>query len=129
MTMRSLPLLMLCLSGCDLFGTVRPTGKPVSEAYGGSHELRLLDVDSPLRAQKKIPVLSTPEVLAVYVPSHAERDILIGEHWVFVKLRDSEWYVDRLREGEPPAAGTADPDSMRALRDLDWSRVVVPHRN
>jgi hypothetical protein len=100
--MRLLPPLLLCLAGCDLFGTVRPSGKPVSEAYGGSHELRVLDVESPLKAQKKIPVLSTPEVFAVYVPSHAERDVMVGEHWYFLKLRDAEWYVDRLREPDPP---------------------------
>ena len=58
-----------------------------------------------------------------------ERDILIGEHWVFVKLRDAEWYVDRLRDPDPPATGDAPIETMRALRDLDWNRVVVPQKN
>jgi len=122
-------LLLIVLTGCDLFGTVRPTGRPVTDAYGGSHELRVLDVESPLRAEKRIPILSTPEVFALYVPSHAERDLMIGEHWLFLKLRDAEWYVDRLAEPDPPASGDAAPETMRPLRDLDWNRIVVPHRN
>jgi hypothetical protein len=127
--MRGLAPLALLLSGCDLFGTVRSTGVPVSEAAGGNHELRILDVDSPLRSQRRIPVLSTPEVFSAYVPSHAERDLLIGEHWLFFKLRESEWFVDRLQSPEPAAAGDAAPETLRPLRDLDWSRVVIPHRN
>ena len=127
--MKYLAPLSILLAGCDLFGTVRPTGKPVSEAYGGSQELRVLDIDSPLRAQKKIPVLSTPELLSVYVPSHVDRDLLIGEHWLFLKLRESEWFVDRLQSPDPPATGDAPPETMRPLRELDWNRIVVPHRN
>jgi len=126
--MKHLAPLALLLSGCDLFGSVRQTGRPVSEAYGGGHELRILDADSPLRGQRKIPVLSTPEVFSAYVPSHVDRDILIGEHWLFFKLRESEWFVDRLQTPEPPATGDAAPEAMRPLRDLDWSRVVIPYR-
>jgi hypothetical protein len=74
-------------------------------------------------------VLSTPEVFAVYVPSHAERDVMVGEHWYFLKLRDAEWYVDRLREPDPPATGDAPPETMRPLNDLDWNRIVISHKN
>lgn len=124
----AVPLILL-LMGCDLFGTVRPTGKPVSEAYSGPQELRILDVDSPLRAQRKVPILSTPEVLSAYVPSHVERDLLIGEHWLFLRLRESEWFIDRLQTPEPPAGGDAAPETLRPLRELDWTRAVVPHKN
>jgi hypothetical protein len=127
--MKYLAPLVLLLCGCELFGTVRPSGKPVSEAYAGSHELRVLDVDSPLRAQQKIPILSTPEVFAVYVPSHAERNVMIGEHWLFLKLRDAEWLVERMQDPAPPTSGDAPAEQLRPLRDLDWNRVVIPHRN
>ncbi len=127
--MKYLSPLLLLLGGCELFGTVRPSGKPVSEAYSGSHELRVLDVDSPLKAQKKIPILSTPEVFAVYVPTHAERDVMIGEHWLFMKLRDAEWLVERIQDPDPPTNGDAPAEQLRPLRDLDWNRVVIPHRN
>ena len=125
---RLAPLLFLAAAGCDLFGGVRVTGRPVSDAYSGGHELRVLDVDSPLRAQKTMPVLSTPEVFAVYVPSHAERDLLIGEHWLFFKLRDAEWFVERLQDPDPPATGDAPPEAMRPLRDLEWDKAVVPYK-
>jgi len=127
--MKRLTPVLLLLSGCDLFGTVRPTGKPVPEAYGGNHELRILDVEPPLRAQKKIPLLSTPEVFAVYASANADGEILFGERWVFLRLRDSEWYVDRFREPDPPASGDAPAESMQPLREMDWQRVVIPHKN
>jgi hypothetical protein len=121
------PLLFL-LAGCDLFGTVRPAGKPVLEAYGGAQELRILDAGSPLLAEKKVPILSTPEVLAVYAPSYADKDIMYGERWLFIRVRDSEWLADRLRDPDPPATGDAPPEAMRPLREMDWMRAVVPHK-
>jgi hypothetical protein len=124
--MRSLPLLLL--AGCDLFGALRATGRPVPEAYAAPHELRVLDVDSPLRAEKRVPILSTPEVFAAYVPSRADGDRMIGEHWIFFKLRESEWYVERLQDPDPPATADAPPESLKPLREIDWSKTVAPHR-
>ena len=121
--------LVILLTGCDLFGTVRPTGKPVSEAYGGNHELRILEVGSPLLAQKKVPLLTTPEVLAIFAPSYSDKDVMYGERWLFIRVRESEWLSDRLRDPDPPATGDASPESMRPLRDMDWQRAVIPHRN
>ena len=124
---RSAPLLLL-LAGCEMFGSVQASGKPVPEAYAGSPELRLLDAESPLRAEQRIPVLSTPEVFAAYVPSHVEGDRMIGEHWIFFKLRDGEWLVERLQDPDPPATGDALPDQLRPLKDLDWKKVVIPYK-
>jgi hypothetical protein len=118
----------LAILGCDTFGAIRATGRPVAEAYASPHELRVLDVDSPLRREPRIPVLSTPEVFAAYVPSHAEADRLIGEHWIFFKLRDAEWFTERLQDPDPPATGDLAPEDMKPLRALDWSKVAVPHR-
>jgi hypothetical protein len=126
--MKPAPLLLLLMAGCDLFGTVRPSGRPVHEAYGGGHELRVLDIDSPLRARKKVPVLSTPEVFAVYVPSHTERDLLIGEHWLFFKLKEAEWFVEKLQDPDPPTTGDAPVEHLKPLRELDWGKVVIPHK-
>lgn len=126
-----LPALALGLNlsgGCSLLGVAPAPGLPVSEAHAGRHDLRILDLESPLRARGRIPVLSTPEVFAVYVPSHVERDLLIGEHWLFLKLRDAEWFIERLQDPDPPADGDAPPESMRPLRDLDWSTLTAPHR-
>ncbi len=126
--MRRLAPLALALAGCEMFGTVRATGRPVAEAHAGASELRILGDDSPLRAEKRIPVLSTPEVFAAYVPSHVEGDRMIGEHWIFFKLRDAEWFVERLQDPDPPASGDALPDQLRPLRDLDWTGVLIPHK-
>ena len=127
--MKNMPILLLLLTGCDLFGSVRPSGRPVSEAYGGSHEIRLLDVESPIRAERKIPILSTPEVFAAYVPGHASGDLMVGEHWLYFRLRESAWLVERLQDPDPPTSGDAAPETMKPLRELDWRKVVLPHRN
>ncbi len=115
------------LAGCHLTGLSLPPGRPVSEAHAGGHDLRMLDTASPLRAREHLPVLSTPEVFAAYVPSHAERDMLIGEHWIFFKLRDAEWFVEKLREPEPPTEGDAPPETLRLLEGLEWKKFVVPY--
>jgi hypothetical protein len=128
-SMKVMTPLLLLLAGCDMFGTVRPTGRPVSEAYSGTAELRVLDIESPLRAQKRIPLLSTPEVFAVYSTAYADGDIMFGDRFLYLRLRESTWLADRLREPEPPATGDAAPEAMRPVKELDWGRVVVPHRN
>ncbi len=119
---------LLCLAGCNLFGSVQASGRPVGEAYGGSHELRVLDVDSPLKREKRVPVISTPEIFAAYVPAHAERDIYFGDRWVFVRLKDSEWLTERLQDTDPPVTGEASPEALRLLRDADWTQIVVPRK-
>jgi hypothetical protein len=127
--MKKLPMLLLLMAGCDLFGSARVSGRPVGDAYGGSHELRVLDAEFPLQAQKKVPVLSTPEVFGAYVPGHALGEVMIGPHWIFLKLSDPSWVVERLRDPDPPTSGDAAPETMRPLRELDWGKVVIPHRN
>lgn len=125
-TLGALPLLLM--AGCELMGSSQPAGRPVSEAYGGAQELRVLDIDSPLRREAQIPVLSTPEIFAVYVPSHADRELLIGEHWLFFKLREAQWFIERLQDPDPPVSGDAAAEQLRPLRDLNWARVVIPRK-
>ncbi len=125
---RVLPPFLLLLGGCSLFGSVSAGGRPVTEAYGGNHELRVLDVDSPLRREKRVPVLTTPEVFAAYVPAHAEPDLYYGDRWVFLKLQEPQWLSERLQQPDPPATGEASPELLRLLRDQDWAQIVVPHK-
>lgn len=128
MNVRAWSPLLLVLGSCSGFGTLQAGGRPVSEAYGGNHELRVLDVETPLRREKRIPVLSTPVVFAAYVPSHAERDVFVGDHWVYFRLGDPQWYSERLQQPEPPATGDAAPESLRPLREADWGKVVIPSK-
>lgn len=41
----------------------------------------------------------------------------------------SEWFIERLQAPDPPATGDAPPETMKPLKELDWSRVVVPYKN
>lgn len=118
--------LFLLGAGC---GLAAPAGRSVAQAYGSGHELRVLDGPSPLRREARIPVLSAPEVFAAYVPSHADRDLLIGEHWIFFRLREAEWFTERGVELEPAADGEAPAEALGPLREIEWGRGVVPHRS
>jgi hypothetical protein len=86
---------------------------------------------SPLRAAKEIPVLSPPEVFAVYVPSHVDRehDLLVGEHWLFFKLSESEWFTERRQAVIPAAGGAATESQLAPLKSLTgFEKAVVPYR-
>ncbi len=126
--MKRLAVLLTLTGGCTHFGSVQAEGRPVSEAYAGGHDLRVLDIDSPLRARKQVPVLSTPEVFAVYVPSHVKRDLMVGEHWIFFKLHDAEWFFEKLQDPDPPADGEVPVERMKPLKELEWDKAIVPHK-
>ena len=123
---------MAAVSGC-ISASLPSGGRPVSEIHPAAepHEIRIADRPSPLRARQKIPVLSPPEVFAVYVPTHIERDrdLMVGEHWVFFKLRDASWFPEQEEEQNPPAAGEATPNDLQRLRASTrdrWAPLVVP---
>jgi hypothetical protein len=116
-------------ASCD-FGRIRADGRPVPEVWGSSGpEVRVAVGPSPLRADREIPLLTAPEVFAVYVPSHLDRsrDLMIGEHWIYFRLRDGEWFIERDREPELPAREEASPDDLKPLRSLEGlDHVVTP---
>jgi hypothetical protein len=128
---RSLILIAVSTLGasCDV-GRIRADGRPVQEAWGtASSELRVSPSGSPLRAEREVPLLSAPEVFAVYLPSRLDRgrDLLIGEHWIFFRLRDGEWFIERDREPELTPAEAATPEDLRPLRALEgMDRAVTP---
>ncbi len=83
------------------------SGQSVQQAYNGGLApavIQMQDASSPLSQKKRIPVITAPEIFGVYVPSHVdpERDMLVGEHWLFVKLRDSQWFSSSKKEADGP---------------------------
>lgn len=129
--LRKLTGLLLALGSCSHSFVGPPAGRPVTDvaAEGDEKTLRVLDGPSPLKKDRAIPVLAPPEVLALYVPSHLdrERDLLVGEHWVFVKLRDAAWFTEKLA-GEPRAEGKARDDELKPLTGLEFDKVLVPYK-
>jgi hypothetical protein len=127
--MRTLPIAaVLLLAGCWPGSLALPPGRPVSEAGSGPAELRVTAEVPPLRPARRIPVLAPPEVFAAFVAAHLRGDVMVGEHWVYFKLRDAEWYPERARESAPDPDGPALPESLRPLGGMDASRAVIPHR-
>ena len=112
-------MLLWTIAGCA--GGVPGGGVPVRDAYedalgDAAARLSIRADASPLAARPFVPVYYPPEIFPIYVPSRIskERDLLVGEHWVFIKLNDGGWFPER--EGgsiEPAAEGT--PEEMRAL--------------
>src|SRR5436190_2765986 len=109
MRIKALILIAVSMTGasCTLFGRMQPQGRPVMDVAAAPS--LVVEQASPLRMAKTTPVLSPPEVFAVYVTSHVDRrrDLMIGEHWVFFKLGDSSWFSERRAAPAPPASGAA----------------------
>lgn len=125
----------LCLcgffpSGCSVAGL--PEGKPVSDAYHGGRTdtLSVSEAASPFAAKQPVPILSAPEVFAIYVPARLDRkrDVLVGEHWIFLKLRDAEWFTERDAEPDPPAGETAGGPDLAPLGEIPLEETLVPWR-
>jgi hypothetical protein len=92
-------------------------------------ELRVSEAPSPLAAEREVPVMTAPEIFAVYVPSHVDRsrDVMVGEHWVYFRLRDGEWFIERARVPDLPVGGDATEKDLRLLRGLEGlDHSVVP---
>jgi hypothetical protein len=44
-----------------------------------------------------IPVLLPPTVKKVWIPPHvsdADPDVMIGGHWIFIKVTDDKWFIE-----------------------------------
>lgn len=135
----ALRLLLMTVSistaSCVFPAGAPPGGRAVSEVHSaaGERTLRIEERSSPLRATAWIPILQPPDVFSAYVPSHVdrERDVLIGEHWIFLKLSDSTWFVEDAPGLRPPSSGPArDSDllRLRAARPEQGSNLLVPLR-
>jgi len=127
------------ISTASCFGGACPEGRPVPDVYheaaGGSPEaLRFLPGGSPLARQTPVPVIYPPEIFPVYVPTHVdvERDMMVGDHYLFIKLRDSMWLSEKLQEPDPPAEQLAPEAELLGLRQQlppeAWDKILVPYR-
>ncbi len=134
-----LTLTVSLLAGCVPFGAPTVRGRPVREVYdeaerGGSpDEIVLRSGDEPGGGPRTRPVIYPPKVFAVYVQEHLDlkRDIKIGAHWVYFKLRDSSWVAQDI-DREPFAQSQAGDDDLKPLRaaldGTSFSQVVIPYR-
>lgn len=129
------------LSGCALVSSPVPSGKPVRDVYedsstsNGTGSKLTIDREPGHDAREKTkPVIYPPKVFAVWVVEHLdlERDIKIGSHWVFFKLRDSSWIEEPIdREPEPTADAVEASDLARLKRAVGQGKlatILLPYR-
>lgn len=122
------------LAGCAGSGNLEE-GSDVRSVYAAGRmtrpTLHVRDAKSPIATEKIVPVVTAPEVFALYVPGHvdAERDMYVGEHWLFVKLRESTWNFSKNEQKPVTPRRAADMDKIRTslprLEGID--RILVPH--
>ena len=131
--MRRKLLLLIAVStaaaSCTLFGRLQPDGRRVTDLEG-SMTLAVTDA-SPIRRAIEMPVLTPPEIFAVYVPSHLDRehDLLVGEHWLYFKLSESEWFTERRLDATPKTVGTATEAQLLPLTSLSGGdKAIAPWR-
>lgn len=127
--MKGLPLCWALLLAAGCGGAVPRDGVPVRDAFdaadGAAAKLAIRRDPSPLAARLFVPVYYPPEIFPLYVPSRVsrERDLLVGEHWIFVKIRDGGWFPEREGEDTLSSAPAAGADELRELL-----RRVAPTR-
>lgn len=123
---------------CLPFGSGPSDGRPVMDVYqdasAGAGTLRILKDGSPLARPMPVPVIAPPEVFPVYVPTHVdpERDMMVGEHYLFIKLRDAVWLAEALHGDDPIPDSVAPDEEVKRLRERIappvWGKALVPHR-
>jgi hypothetical protein len=134
----SLGATLLGLSSCSLVGSPVPAGQPVRAVYeelepGPPASLRIDPDPKPGVAEKTRPVIYPPKVFAVFVPEHLDppRDMKVGAHWVYFKLRDSSWTEEAI-DREPEAKECATPPEVALLKEMmdgtRFGRMIVPYR-
>lgn len=115
-------------------------GRPVGEVYrdttgsGVFPSLRLRGSGSPLAPGMAVPVIYPAEIFPAYVPTHVdpERDMMVGEHFLFIKLRDSAWLSERKLQSDLKVDGLAPAEELRILIGRipkeTWEKAVVPYK-
>jgi len=128
------------LGGCLRFGSPTAGGRPVREVYdeaerAGTHdEVVIRSEGEPGGGPRTRPVIYPPKVFAIYVQEHLDpkRDIKVGAHWVYFKLRDSSWFAEDI-DREPMAdSDVADADLAplrTALGGSSFPQIVIPYRS
>jgi len=120
------------LVGCAGGGGLEK-GSDVRSVYaaGNRPTLHVRDATSPIATEKVVPVVTAPEVFALYVPGHVDRDrdMYVGEHWLFVKLRESTWNFSKNVQKPVTPEGPADMNKLRLAvpRIEAVGRILVPH--
>lgn len=129
------------LAGCGLFGGPVPGGgRPVREVYDdmdgnpGAPPLSFAPAPEPGAPARTRPVIFPPKVFAVFVQEHLDegRDLKVGSHWIYFKLRDSSWTeqaIDREPAQSIPLEKGEDLRPLKkALGGATLSDALIPYQ-
>lgn len=124
------------LASCAIWSSPVPPGKKATDVVSSSDpaddRITIEPDRSPGEPDRTRPIIYPPRVLAVWISEHvdAERDMKVGDHWVYLKLRDSSWFeeaIDREPAVESAAAGELGGDELRRILPRDsLKKMILP---
>lgn len=129
---RAIPITALILIGsCSVWTSPVPPGMNPTDVFTNTSDadprITIEPDRSPGEPERTRPVIYPPRVLAIWVSEHvdAERDMKVGAHWVYVKLRDSSWFEQPIdREPKVESAAELKDDELRRIESL--REMVLP---
>ena len=141
MAVGGLSAALISTVSCAAFGGLPGgDGRPVGDVYrdvagvGGFPKIRISGSALPLGPAMAIPVIYPAEIFPAYVPTHvdSERDLMVGEHFIFIKLRDSAWLSERDLQSDLQVDGVAPAQELRILAGRipkeTWEKAVVLYK-
>ncbi len=99
-------LISVMMSGCTSMNTEikAPPNKKLLSSYEGSvadngsvHKIRRVFNLNTHNTGKGVPLILPPEIRPLWIVDHVNsKGDLIRGHWVFVKIRNSMWYIQAI---------------------------------
>jgi len=67
-----------------------------------------------------VPILQQPTVKKIWIPAHPseeDHNTLIGGHWIYLKIKEDEWYINQEQGNDRIRIPVIVPTSPRERRE------------
>jgi hypothetical protein len=93
--------------------------------------LKITIADPIEPSDAKIPIYTPPKTWLAWVPARIDKEtgILIGGHWIYFKLDEGRWFIEK-ENAEKLEAGKPADTTIRYARDelKHIDKIIVPYR-
>jgi hypothetical protein len=123
--------LMMVLINCANTEGLQKCSHRLNEIEPHPEYVKITVADPIEPSDAKIPIYTPPKTWLAWVPARIDKQtgILIGGHWIYFKLDEGRWFIEKnsidgLKAGEP-----ADAIIKHAKDELKHiEKIIVPHR-